>query len=73
MMTQNRGLTPASNSSSGMSNQMIMPDIAKMQSIIIGGSLLSHIDYCDVLVSVLTVLIMKASGTAVSENGITTK
>ncbi|MFL6430321.1 MAG: hypothetical protein ACJ71X_02540, partial [Nitrososphaeraceae archaeon] len=47
------------------SNQMtMMHDMAKMQSMIIGGSLLSHIVYGAVLGVVVTVLMVKTAGTA---------
>lgn len=46
------------------SDQMMMSQLSKMQSMIIGGSLLSHIVYGAVLGAVVTVLIIKATGTS---------
>jgi hypothetical protein len=58
-------------SSSAMSGQMMnIPDMAKMQSIIIGGSLLGHVVYGAVLGAAVTVLMMKTANTA--RKGLTT-
>jgi hypothetical protein len=52
--------------SSAMSGQMMnMPDMAKMQSMIIGGSLSGHFVYGAVLGSVVTVLLIKTRSTLV--------
>jgi hypothetical protein len=49
-----------STSGNGISGQMaVMPDTAKMQSDIIGGSLLGHVVYGATLGSIVTVLLMK--------------
>lgn len=49
-----------SSSGSGMNGQMaMMPDMAKLQSSIIGGSLLGHVVYGAVLGSIVTVLLKK--------------
>jgi hypothetical protein len=68
-MNGKSGMTSGSSSSSNseMSGQMMMPDMAKMQSMIIGGSLLSHIVYGAVLGAVVTILVMKASGIPVAK------
>jgi hypothetical protein len=49
-----------STSSSGMNSQMaMMPNMASLQSAIIGGSLLGHVVYGAVLGSIVTVLHMR--------------
>ena len=62
-MNGKSGMASGVSSNFGMRDQIMMPDMAKMQSMIIGGSLLSHIVYGAVLGAVVTFLVMKASGT----------
>jgi len=64
-MTENSGMNGKSgmmstSSSSGMNSQMaMMPNMASLQSSIIGGSLLGHVVYGAVLGSIVTVLLRK--------------
>jgi hypothetical protein len=60
-MNSKSGMTSTSSSSStAMNGQMpMMPDMTKIQSMIIGGSLLGHVVYGAVLGSIVTVLLMK--------------
>jgi hypothetical protein len=49
-------VSTGSSSNSGMNSQMAtMPDMAKIQSMIIGGSLFGHVVYGAVLGSVVTI------------------
>jgi hypothetical protein len=60
VMNEKAGMTSTSSSGGGMNRQMaMMPDMAKLQSIIIGGSLLGHLVYGAVLGSIVTVLLIK--------------
>jgi len=53
-------MSTTSNSNAGMNGQMApMPDMAKIQSMIIGGSLLGHVVYGAVLGTIVTVLLVK--------------
>jgi hypothetical protein len=59
-MNGKSGMMSVSSSNGGMNGQMgMMPDTTKIQSSIIGGSLLGHLVYGAVLGSIVTVLLMK--------------
>jgi len=63
-MSGKSGMMSASSSggggaNSGMNSEMMMPDMAKMQSSIIGGSLLGHVVYGAVLGVVTTLLLVR--------------